>query len=96
MSPAILKSVKQHVETIALNAETITLNTIYHKFNYEEILPIFESNVAGEGGGVDNVAVDSENVAAEYYDFQGRKVANPNAGIYLVKRGAKVSKEVIR
>lgn len=33
---------------------------------------------------------------AEYFDLQGRKVANPSNGIYIVKRGNKVSKQVIR
>lgn len=39
-------------------------------------------------------AVDMENVAPVYYNLQGVKVANPDKGIYLVKRGAKVTKEV--
>ena len=33
---------------------------------------------------------------AEYFDLQGRKVVNPANGIYIVKRGNQVTKEVIR
>lgn len=34
--------------------------------------------------------------AAEYFNIQGQRVSNPGAGFYIVKRGSKVSKEVIR
>ena len=30
------------------------------------------------------------------FDLQGRKVANPEAGLYLVKRGNKVTKELLK
>ncbi len=33
---------------------------------------------------------------AEYYDMQGRRIQNPEAGIYIVRRGNKVTKEVIK
>lgn len=50
--------------------------------------------------GVENIATGSEadeaNGPAEYFDLQGRKVVNPANGLYIVKRGNKVTKEVIR
>ena len=33
---------------------------------------------------------------AEFFDLQGRKVVNPSNGIYIIKRGNKVTKQVIR
>lgn len=48
------------------------------------------------GAGVANVAVDAENGEAEYFDLQGRKVANPENGLYLVKRGNTVTKEIVK
>lgn len=45
--------------------------------------------------GVGDVIAD-ENVAPVYYNLNGMKVANPTNGLYIVKRGSKVSKEVIR
>lgn len=43
--------------------------------------------------GVANVSVD--NVAAEYFNLQGVRVAQPEAGqVYIVRRGASVSKVV--
>lgn len=46
------------------------------------------------GSGVESISVSDE--APVYYDLQGRKVVNPEKGIYLVKRGAKVAKELVR
>lgn len=36
------------------------------------------------------------NAEAEYFNLQGVRVVNPKGGIYIVRRGAKVSKEYIR
>lgn len=44
---------------------------------------------------VDAIASE-ENAPAEYYNLQGVRVANPDNGIYIVRRGSKVSKTVIR
>lgn len=52
------------------------------------------------GAGVDGVLADGLENAYEgtpvYFDLQGRVVNNPTNGIYLVKRGSKVTKEVIK
>ena len=59
--------------------------------------PVLDLSVKVKGGaGVENVAVDAAEGAAEYFDLQGRKVAEPKAGLYLVKRGGKVAKEIIK
>ncbi len=48
-------------------------------------------------GIVDIIEDNSANNApAEYYNLQGVKVTNPAAGIYIVRRGNKVTKEYIR
>lgn len=49
-------------------------------------------------GGINDIEADNAEAdgPAEYFDLQGRKVVNPAAGIYIVKRGSKVTKEVIR
>ncbi len=55
---------------------------------------------ANGGAGVDGVLADGLENAYEgtpvYFDLQGRVVNNPTNGIYLVKRGNKVTKEVIK
>lgn len=49
-----------------------------------------------EPGGTGVAALDVENAAPVYFNLQGVKVANPENGVYIVKRGNKVSKEVVR
>ncbi len=46
--------------------------------------------------GIEGVDTEAANAPAEYFDLQGRKVANPEAGLYLVKRGNKVTKEILK
>ena len=49
----------------------------------------------GEESGVE--AIDAaDNVAPVYYNLQGVRVQNPANGVYIVKRGNKVSKVFIR
>ena len=46
---------------------------------------------------VDNIAADNdENAPVEYYNLQGVRVQNPSNGLYIVKQGNKVSKQLIR
>lgn len=46
-------------------------------------------------GGVENVAVDT-NAPAEYFNLQGVRVATPENGLYIVRRGATVSKVLVK
>lgn len=48
------------------------------------------------GAGVEGVEIDDNNAPAVYYNLNGVQVANPENGLYIVKRGNKVTKEVIR
>ena len=38
----------------------------------------------------------TEDAPAEYFSLQGIRTLNPGKGIYIVRRGSKVTKEVIR
>lgn len=46
--------------------------------------------------GVEDITVDNSNVPATYYNLQGMEIANPENGIYLVKRGNNVTKELVK
>lgn len=46
--------------------------------------------------GIADIEIDSANAPAVYYNLQGVKVANPENGIYVVNRGGKVTKEIIK
>ncbi len=46
--------------------------------------------------GVDGVEIDNSNAPVEYFNLQGVKVAEPSNGLYIVRQGNKVTKQVIR
>lgn len=46
--------------------------------------------------GVDDIAVDTDDAAPVYYNLQGVRVENPSNGLYIVKKGTKVAKELVR
>ncbi|MBO5249833.1 MAG: hypothetical protein J6B15_03705, partial [Muribaculaceae bacterium] len=46
--------------------------------------------------GIEIAPVEDVVVPVEYYNLQGVRVANPENGIYIVRRGNKVTKEYIR
>lgn len=49
---------------------------------------------------VGSIAVDPRDEAAagpaEYYNMQGARVTSPGPGIYIVRRGSKVTKEIVK
>ena len=49
---------------------------------------------SSEESGVDNIAAD--NAPAEYFNLQGVRVANPENGLYIVRQGGKVSKQLVK
>ncbi len=59
----------------------------------------FDTNtvaLTANSSGIENVAVEAAQPAV-YYNLQGVRVAAPEAGsLYIVKRGDKVSKEIVR
>ncbi len=50
----------------------------------------------GEVNGIEDIVVDEVEGAAKYYNLQGVEIANPENGLYIVKRGNKVSKELVK
>ncbi len=54
--------------------------------------------IDGDGNttGIENVAVDNAAAPAEYFDLNGRRVANPAAGIYILRQGSNVSKVLVK
>ena len=49
-----------------------------------------------ESAGVDGIEADEPDAAPVYYNLQGVRVDTPSAGLYIVVRGNKVTKEVVR
>lgn len=53
-------------------------------------------NIMGDGTGVQPADNDMDsNIVPEYYDFYGRRIAKPEKGICIVRRGNHISKELI-
>lgn len=48
----------------------------------------------GAGAGVENVATESADAPAEYFNLQGVRVNNPENGIFICRQGSKVTKVV--
>jgi hypothetical protein len=46
--------------------------------------------------GIENVTVNDENAPAVYYNLQGVRVNNPANGVYIVVKGDKVSKVLVK
>lgn len=80
-----LYGVSEWVITLSNDANPADTFTFNLRFDYNE-----NSAAAVEGIEIDN------NVPAEYYNFQGVRVANPEKGMYIVKRGNKVTKEIVK
>ena len=55
-----------------------------------------EKYVAEGGSAVSEVEVADENAPVEYYNLQGVRVANPTNGLYIVKQGKKVTKQIFK
>lgn len=81
-----------------LIAEVHTWSSFSATKNFEGYPALVEfENITS--GITDVVVKDNEAVAngpAVYYNLQGVQVANPESGIYIVRRGNKVTKELIR
>lgn len=65
---------------------TVTVNTIQETISIEK---------AGESNTVEIIS-DNDNFPTEYFTLAGVRVEKPSYGIYIVKKGNKVSKQVIR
>ena len=73
--------------------EDLVNATIEFVYNIDDI-EVASMTITNGSSGVDGIySNDSE---AKYYNMQGVRVMNPDNGIYIVKRGNQVTKEVIR
>lgn len=98
---------KNTIEFELTKPSTVTIG--YHKdinqnnyanpvfdFKLEYLDPNYTGyDVTGGSSAVNEIVVD-ENAPVEYYNLQGIRVANPEHGIYIVKQGNKVTKQVIK
>lgn len=62
---------------------------------YVTCYPTIRQHVSGTQSGIKENIITYD-APAEYFNLQGVKITNPQKGIYIVRRGNKVTKEVIR
>lgn len=70
---------------------TIAAETYNISFNADTL----ELTVALSSASVEGIEIE-ENVAPVYYNLQGVRVAEPANGLYIVVRGDKVAKEIVK
>ena len=58
-------------------------------FNLNMVYP------SAEDDAVEGILDDSVNAAPVYFDLNGRKINNPDKGIYIMQKGSKVSKVIL-
>ncbi len=49
-----------------------------------------------DAAGIDDITVDNSDAPVEYYNLQGVKVTNPANGLFIVRQGNSISKQIIR
>ena len=86
-------SFRNNYKLESVDAGTYNVTFVVTIYNGEPSLYVINYELAGTTG-ID--AIEAEAAAPVYYNLQGVEVANPENGIYLVRRGNKVSKEIIR
>lgn len=89
------------IATDANKAELIATVQGWDAFSADKLVNGYPALAAfdyGETSGIFDIAVDEveANGPAVYYNLQGVQVANPENGVYIVRRGNKVTKELIR
>lgn len=67
---------------------------------YDLKLDLFNNELTIDGTnhttGVESISVEDSTAPVEYFNLQGVKVENPENGLYIVRQGNKVSKQLIR
>lgn len=81
-------------QTITIHNMTLPIGPDIANFTQDQNMKV--SVKENPNTGIEGVDAEAANAPAEYFDLQGRKVANPEAGLYLVKRGNKVTKELLK
>lgn len=83
-------------ETVPFVKGDLSWQVLPGKYDVEVDFDANTVSLTANSSGIESVAVKSA-AAAVYYNLQGVRVAAPEAGsLYIVKRGDKVSKEIVR
>lgn len=89
----------------AYNTFNITLPEVSEEASYTVtgIVGAYQGNAQilvteialSDGSGICSIAAD-ENAPAEYFNIQGQRIDNPTPGLYIIRKGGKVAKVIVR
>ena len=81
-------------QTLGIKKGDVAFKVANVSGNYKVVLDLANSTCTlSTAAGVEGVAVDA-NAPVEYFNLQGVRVANPENGLYIVRRGNKIEKVV--
>ncbi|MDE6321633.1 MAG: hypothetical protein K2L93_04970, partial [Muribaculaceae bacterium] len=85
-------------ETITFPQMVCASTANYGDTNFSRVFGYYPTvfTITRDPGSVSEIIADDSDAAPMYYNLQGQPVANPANGIYIVRRGAKVTKEYLR
>jgi M6 family metalloprotease-like protein len=95
-------TVEAQYNLAALNVDTSTIMIRFTELLGNASKPCYLDDVTlvvaggSDYSGVDSIDNNPDNTAAEYFDLYGRRIANPGQGLYIVRRGSKVNKQILR
>lgn len=74
---------------------------VYRYYNYLIDINLYDNTITFKikrGGvtGIESISVENSEAPVEYFNLQGVRVENPENGLYIVRQGNKVSKQLIR
>ena len=82
----------------ALTKDSETKADTYYVYDLK--LDLFNNELTIDGTkhttGVESISVEDSAAPVEYFNLQGVRVENPENGLYIVRQGNKVSKQLIR
>lgn len=87
--PATIVAYPANVSAMGATAWSIAPGTYYVDANFKNM----KLTLSNENGVQTIIEMDA---LPTYFDLQGRRVMNPSQGIYIVRRGNKVSKEYVK
>ena len=82
--------------TSGFNAVSVAVSDANIAFaNIAETGTTFTLYADPSAAGIEDIVID-ENAPVEYFNLQGVRVANPENGLYIVRQGKNVTKQIIR
>lgn len=77
------------------NSWALGIHATSPKFHYNLYVNNIRIEAVATTTAIDEIEAEENDVECEYYNLQGVRVINPQSGIYIVRKGSKVSKVIL-